>query len=402
MRPESGLVNNGTPAVLITTLMRPHGTTGVQTHFREFGDYLDAVACPHSLLTPFTAPAWQIFPVFGLRRIVGVFSRSLDVWWYRHWHYVFLRSQLQQILRDGDPVTVYAQCPLSARAALQARSSPMQKVVLAIHFNRSQAWEWVEKRMIPAEGWLFRRITAVEKEVLATVDGIVFLSGFMKEYLEREGLVPAACPSLQIANFCHAPVAPDNQASLPQRDMVSIGTLEQRKNQAYLLHVLAAMKKFDLGYNLDLIGDGPDRSSLEALARKLDIASQVRFLGYQAQASRFLPGYRVYVHSATLENMPYTLIEALGSGLPVLAGAVGGIPEIFESGREGYFWPLDDPEEGARLAARILADTALHQQLSQQARQRFADHFAAEKVGARLQDFLTMVVSGDAAPKGKI
>jgi glycosyltransferase involved in cell wall biosynthesis len=62
-------------------------------------------------------------------------------------------------------------------------------------------------------------------------------------------------------------------------------------------------------------------------------------------------GHQLYVHAALMESFPMTLIEALSHGLPLLAPAVGGIPEIFLDGQQGYFWPLDDLEAVAHLAA---------------------------------------------------
>jgi glycosyltransferase involved in cell wall biosynthesis len=112
-------------------------------------------------------------------------------------------------------------------------------------------------------------------------------------------------------------------------DLVSIGTLEPRKNQAYLLRVLAAINAQGRAYTLSLVGQGPDRKQLKDLARELGVAHQVRFLGYRGKAAHLLAGYRAYVHAATMENLSVTVIEALASELPVFAAPVGGIPEIF-------------------------------------------------------------------------
>jgi glycosyltransferase involved in cell wall biosynthesis len=367
--------------------MRERGTTGVQTHVRAFRKYLQEAAVPHELVTPHGAPAWQIYPVLGMRRGLGFISRSLDVWWYRHWHSELLQAQLKRVLSDGTPVTVYAQCPLSARAALAARCSPEQKVVMAVHFNRSQAEEWAEKKMISAGGRFSRRIIAMERRVLDEVDGLVYLSQYMQGYLEGEGMVACGKPSLRIPNFCTIPIPMKSQFRQP-RDLVSIGTLETRKNQAYLIRVIAELKKQGQFFTLDLIGDGPDRSVLERLARELEVMDRVAFLGFRDQAARLLPSYRVYAHAALMENMPYTLIEALGCGLPVLAGGVGGVPEIVRDGFEGFHWPLDNPVEGAVYAARLLRDEDLYVRLSQQARRRFDENFDTPVVGGRLQRFL--------------
>jgi glycosyltransferase involved in cell wall biosynthesis len=114
----------------------------------------------------------------------------------------------------------------------------------------------------------------------------------------------------------------------------------------------------------------------------------VQFLGFQGNAARLLSGHRAYVHSALIENLPIVLIEALASGMPVLAAPVGGIPEVFDDGREGCYWPLDDPAEGASRLIALLEDTARYSAMSVAAVHRFEQHFETSVVASRLLDFL--------------
>ena len=107
--------------VLIASMMRPEGETGVQTHVRSVRDWLTRNSRPVTLVTPFDRPQWQVYPVFGLRRLLDRVSKPASVWWYRHWHAVFLQRALSVRLADGKTCVIYAQCPLSARAALRAR-----------------------------------------------------------------------------------------------------------------------------------------------------------------------------------------------------------------------------------------------------------------------------------------
>ena len=81
---------------------------------------------------------------------------------------------------------------------------------------------------------------------------------------------------------------------------------------------------------------GPDRQRLQQLARDLGVLDQVHFMGFQPDAKRMLPRYRAYVHSALIENFPFVLVEAAAYGLPVLAAPVGGVPEVFEDGEQGF------------------------------------------------------------------
>src|SRR5689334_14294538 len=104
--------------VIVATIMRPKGETGVQTHFRHYLAWLEHSQHKGTLLTPFNAPAWQVYPVFAVRTLLDPLDGTASVRWYRHWHAKFLERTLRERLADANPCVVLAQCPLSAAAAL--------------------------------------------------------------------------------------------------------------------------------------------------------------------------------------------------------------------------------------------------------------------------------------------
>ena len=83
---------------------------------------------------------------------------------------------LYRHLRPLDEAVIYAEGPVEAWAVLLARSGPHQRVVLAIHFQTSQADEWARKGEIPERGHVYRSIRQFETEVVQQVDAIVFVS----------------------------------------------------------------------------------------------------------------------------------------------------------------------------------------------------------------------------------
>jgi glycosyltransferase involved in cell wall biosynthesis len=359
-------------------------------------EYLRGKRQSAQLVTPFSwAPALAV-AVFGLRRVVGPLNGSLSVWWYRSWHYVFLLQAMKRALRSGEPLVVYAQCPLSAQAALQARVNHRQRVVLIVHFNVSQAEEWVGTGHIARDGLVYRQILELEADVLPRVDGIVYPSAFSERMIQTRILGLEGTPSIVSPNFVSR--VPRADAAESGNDLISIGTLEPRKNQSYLLHVLAEANRRGRRYSLTLVGHGPDRRRLEALASWLAVEGQVQFLGFQGNAARLMRGHRVYVHSSLMENLPIVLIEALAAGLPVLAGPVGGIPEVFSDGVEGCYWPLDDPAAGASRLIAVLENRARYAALANAAMRRFDQRFETSVVASRLLEFLCcQVASGEPA-----
>jgi len=320
-----------------------------------------------------------------MRLVLQKLSGSMSVTWYRQWHYVFLRRALQQTLAQVGSAVVYAQCPLSALAALETRRYPSQRVVLAVHFNGSQADEWVDKGLIRRGGRTYRSITELERLVLPMVDGIAFVSDDARRnvMVRMDGL--ERIRNAVIHNFCSIPKMP---AAACSADLVTVGSLETAKNHRFLLEVLAWANRMGRRFTLDVIGDGPCRASLKELSHSLRLDGQVRWMGKRSDVLEMLPRHRAYVHASTRESLCLSIIEAMGSGLAVIAGDIGGISELFEPGVEGMFWPLSNPRSAAGILIELFGDPERLLRMSTAARSRFLRTFDAAVMGPQLDQFL--------------
>ena len=114
---------------------------------------------------------------------------------------MFLRQALRRRLAAAGDCVVYAQCPLSARAALRARRGPHQRVVMAVHFRISQADEWADKGEISHDGVVFRGIRRLERQVIPRADGLVYVSRWARNALLQWLPQAAAVPDAVIDNF---------------------------------------------------------------------------------------------------------------------------------------------------------------------------------------------------------
>lgn len=377
-------------ALVIATILRAKGSTGVQTYFSQLQQYLSSQSSSVTVVTPFSRDRLLSTPLFALRLLIRPISRPASVRWYRHWHQVFLRRGLRSCLSDRPDAIVYAQCPVSALVALQARSGPEQRVVMAVHFQVSQADEWVVKGEIKQNCRVFRSIRQSERETFPRLDGMVFISTSAMENFACKDVLDHV-RSAVIPNFVFLP--PAESSPHPDADLVSIGCLEQFKNHDFLLEVLAAANRKGRRYTLDIIGAGPRRRALLRQARSLGVESQVRLLGYRPDARNLLAGYRAYVHASRSETLPLAIVEALAAGLPVIAGAVGGIPELFSDAIEGRYWPLDDAEAAAAILIAVMDEESERLRFGAAARSRFDRQFDAHTVGPTLQAFLRSVSS---------
>jgi glycosyltransferase involved in cell wall biosynthesis len=372
--------------IIIATIMRPSGETGVQTHFNCYSAYLAEHQIDHQLVTPFSYFKVIVYPVFAVRKILHKLSGPLSVWWYRYWHAYFLRLALKDRLQSGGEYVIYAQCPLAAEAALSARVSSRQRVVMVTHFNVSQADEWLGKGLITQGDRIYRAIQDFEAIVLPKLDGLVFVSRFMQQALIERIPELARVSSAVVPNFLPDPG--DVEESRSTTDLISIGTLEARKNQQYLLEIVAALRECDSPLSLTIVGDGPDKLMLEEKARALKIDDLVRFAGFVSNASGLITAHKACIHVATIENLPVTLLEALARGRPIFAAPVGGIPEVLGDETAGLALPLDDARAAARIIASVMNNEGWMKAAATAARKRFLDEYASNVVAKQLTEFL--------------
>ena len=109
-----------------------------------------------------------------------------------------------------------------------------------------------------------------------------------------------------------------------------------------------------------LVGDGPERSRAEALARQLGLGGSVAFLGKMLSFVEVLQASDVFLLPSESESFGLAALEALSCGVPVVASHVGGLPEVVPDGEVGYLAPVGDVATMADRVLRLLADPALH------------------------------------------
>jgi glycosyltransferase involved in cell wall biosynthesis len=377
--------------IVIATLARERGITGVHTHVHQLREFLArsdsevVQVTPHSWAGRSPVRRLALGLIFGVRPVLERVSGRTHVWWYRTSHEWFLRRALRRQLAEVGPCVVYAQCPPSAYAALQARTGPHQRVVLAVHFRISQSDEWADKGHIAPGDRLYRSIRALERRTVPAVDGLVFVSSWARSAVEEWMPEAATVPGVVVPNFVRAvPV----RALVPRGDLVSVGNLEAIKNHRYLFRVLACARQRGHRYTLDVFGEGVERGNLLALADELGISQQVRLCGFRRDVPSLLPGYRLYVHASYSESSSLAIMEAMGVGLPVVSSDAGALPELFDEPEHGRFWPIDDPQRGAEILIDFLESEHELRRAGRAALQKFRSDYDAEVVAPRLVSFL--------------
>jgi len=131
---------------------------------------------------------------------------------------------------------------------------------------------------------------------------------------------------------------------------------------------------------LVIVGDGVERALLEKLAGELGVSRRIVWAGYQPEVYNLLPAFDVFVQPSRFEGLPTTVIEAMAAGLPVVATAVGGTPEVVEDGVTGLLLPPADPAALAKAINHLLGDPPLRLALGRAGRERAARQFSVEQM----------------------
>lgn len=133
-----------------------------------------------------------------------------------------------------------------------------------------------------------------------------------------------------------------------------------------------------------VVGDGPQRLMLQLAARQLGIGDVVSFLGYQSDVASLLGASAVVVLPSRSEGLPVALLEAMAMGRPIVASAVGGIPELIRDGLTGLLVPAEDTAGLASAIVRLLSEPELAQRLGAAAQDHVRHHCNAARAAERL------------------
>lgn len=141
-----------------------------------------------------------------------------------------------------------------------------------------------------------------------------------------------------------------------------------------------------------IIGEGPDRASLEALRDELKLAAQVRFDGHCSDMPGFYASLDLLVSASRQEGLPIALLEGMGSGLALLATTVGEVPTLAGAGKSALLVPPNDPAALANGMERLLRDAALRNAMGTAAQHLIAEQFSAEAMTADYLDLYRAVL----------
>lgn len=285
-------------------------------------------------------------------------------------------------LHRGRADLLHIHLPLAGvvgRLAARQRGVP---VVYTEHNLQDRYHPWT--RLANQWTWnLQRQVVAVSREVADSIES--HLGTAVPVQVVHNGIEvgPLPRPSRMGSPVRHALAIPD--------DAPVVGTVAVFRDQKRLDLWLEAAARLhgdpapEHPAHFLLVGDGPLRASLEDRVRNLGLGGRVHLPGLQEDVRPYLAAMDVFLMSSRYEGLPLALLEAQAAGLPVVATAVGGVPEVIRDGRTGILVPFG--EVGALVAAleRLLGDPGFRRAMGDRGRRRVESEFSVHRMVRELE-----------------
>lgn len=174
--------------------------------------------------------------------------------------------------------------------------------------------------------------------------------------------------------------------------ILCVGTLHEVKGQRFLIEACRLLLERGVAFSCHFVGDGPDQTLLEGLVQAAGLQSHVHFEGRKSrdevvrwfQRADVVVAPSVPSSDGRREGIPVVLMEAMGSGVPVVASRLSGIPELVTDGVSGVLTTPGNASELADALHRLTEDDALRQQLGGGGRQKVIDAFDLSQNAAAL------------------
>ncbi|MEM7666571.1 MAG: glycosyltransferase [Pseudomonadota bacterium] len=254
-------------------------------------------------------------------------------------------KRLKEVLLEFAPDITHAH---TVRALPMLALARAQAPVLLTHHNTR----------LPFPPWMFKLCDLMTQ-------GYVAIGADVEKILRRH----ASKPITRISNAASRQfkAGAPRTLSLDRKTILCVGAISEQKNYALLIEVAAALKSSGIVDPLPrfrIAGAGSDLPALTAKAAKLGLDGIVDFLGERSDVPDLMQDSDLYLNVSLYEGMPLTLLEAMASGLPIVATDVPGNRELIEDGSNGIKAPLGDADAIARAISEILGNADLYSTLS--------------------------------------
>ncbi len=284
------------------------------------------------------------------------------------WRMVLTVAILLRRARRADVLFVNGLYIETVIANVFLRKPMVQKVVADWAWERASNWRWVDDKFEDFQKATrdprVKALKALRTFYIRRADRIITPSRYLARWIAQLGIpeekVRIVYNAVERLNGIQPATIP--MAARVNLRVVTVGRLIALKQIDLLIQAVSRLK--DVG--LVVVGDGPERERLEKLAQELGVAERVYFTGMTSKEAMlsFLCACDLFVLNSTHEGFPYVLLEAMSLGLPVVATAVGGIPEIVQDGKNGFLIAPNANGELPKKLAMLLSCPSVRKRLA--------------------------------------
>ena len=239
--------------------------------------------------------------------------------------------------------------------------------------------------------WRGRRARLVTRWFCRRASRVIAVSDAVKRRLVKQDDVPpekiAVIPNAVPANPNSGSGTPPLRDELRDRPLVGVlARLQPEKGVATFLKAGAHVAKVVPQACFIVVGDGPLRTELEVLVRRLCMEQNVRFLGFRSDPRALIELLEVLVVPSLTEGAPLVVLEAMAAGVPIVASAVGGIPDQIRHEGEGLLVPPGDPAALGDAVLKLLRDPGLARRMGASGCRKVTTVFSHAEMVARTEN----------------
>jgi glycosyltransferase involved in cell wall biosynthesis len=312
-----------------------------------------------------------------------------------------LAGRIWQLFYFAEAMVLWKQCDekrirhIHAHLANVAADVALLAAAFGSAVNRERPWSWSFTMHGPTELFAVDEFRLAKKVRHSSF--VVCISDFTRSQLMM--LCDSADWEKLHVVHCGIPLErfrPRGQRDTPQGHgrepmLLYVGRLVPEKGQAVLLEALSLMRRRGNRVGATLVGEGPERDRLEALATRLDVGEHTHFAGAlgQEEIRSLYERATVFCLPSFAEGVPCVLMEAMAMEIPVVSTFVAGIPELVEDERTGLLVAPGRADLLADAIERLIADAQLRRRLGTRGAEKVAAEFSSRGTAEQLHALFT-------------
>ncbi|MCB2407988.1 glycosyltransferase family 4 protein [Hymenobacter lucidus] len=378
--------------ILFASYWGEQAPCGVRVHYMALAEELRRQGHRVDIITPNSVRGLRRRVLGGLQRLVATVAGpevARELWYFAMLWAAVPRAVAYDLVNANDVGSGAA-----VRLALQSRIP----VVVTGHASEHPAEEIIRRNQLT--GGPARFIRRWYAWLLPQTQYFIGVSDYLLNCFRP--YLPDDCTTRRVYGGSPLPASASELPAEPlfagRPVLLNVGFLDANKNQRYLIEVARELRHLRADFVVALVGKGPEEAALRQLIADYDLTDHVALLGYHPTVLPFLRQATVYVHTARLESLGLALVEAVLAGVPVLAPATGGMPEVLGATPEALFAPATEPAVLARHLHQLLADPASRALLHSRQYAHATACFTLPRMAAHTLGFYHEVLTSSAAP----